>query len=48
MRDGATDKPLEKNGAQLTLRQALELLVADGKLGPGGLLVLDADGRPVP
>ena len=48
MRDGATDKPLEKDGAQLTLRQALELLVADGKLGPGGLLVLDADGRPVP
>ena len=48
MRDGATDKPLEKNGAQLTLRQALELLVADGNLGPGSLLVLDADGRPVP
>lgn len=48
MRDGATDKPLEKDGAQLTLRQALELLVADGTLGPGALLVLDADGRPVP
>ncbi|MBK9036127.1 MAG: insulinase family protein [Myxococcales bacterium] len=48
VRDGATDKPLMRGDKQLTLREALELLVADGTLGPGGLLVLDADGQPVP
>ena len=48
VRDGKTDKPLEQDGKQLTLRQALEQLVADKALGDGGLIALDADGQPVP
>lgn len=48
VRDGKTDKPLERDGKQLTLRESLDLLVADKALGAGGLIVLDADGQPVP
>lgn len=46
VRDGATDRPLEVGGKQLTLREALDKLVADQALGAGGLIVLDADGKP--
>ena len=38
----------ERDGKQLTLRESLDLLVADKALGAGGLIVLDADGQPVP
>jgi zinc protease len=47
VRDGKTDQPLMVDGKQLTLREALAKLVADGALGPGALLELDADGKPV-
>ncbi|HVV86610.1 MAG TPA: pitrilysin family protein [Kofleriaceae bacterium] len=47
-RDGGADRPLLRDGAPVTLRAALELLVREGTLGPGGLLVVDADGRPLP
>ncbi len=41
------DVPLTgPDGTQLTLRQALEKLAADGTFGRGGLLELDADGKP--
>jgi predicted Zn-dependent peptidase len=46
--DGANKKkdiPLEKDGKQLTLREALQDLVATGKLGKGDLIELDADGQ---
>jgi zinc protease len=39
------DIPLEKNGQQLTLREALQDLVATGALGKGELIELDADGQ---
>jgi predicted Zn-dependent peptidase len=39
------DIPLEKNGKQLTLREALADLVASGTLGKGELIELDADGN---
>ena len=45
VRDGASDRPLEVGGKQLTLREALDKLVADKALGAGGLIVLDADGQ---
>ncbi|HTJ44569.1 MAG TPA: pitrilysin family protein [Kofleriaceae bacterium] len=45
VRDGKTDKPLEKDGKPVTLRAALTDLAASGKLGKGGLVVLDADGQ---
>jgi len=48
VREGKEDKPLLKEGKQLTLRQALESLVAAGTLGPGALVELDADGQPKP
>ena len=48
VRDGAADRPLMVDGKQLTVREALAKLVADGALGPGGLVVLDADGKPAP
>ncbi len=48
MREGKQDVSLMKDGKQLTLRDALEGLAADGTLGKGGLVVLDADAQPVP
>ncbi|MBE7451223.1 MAG: insulinase family protein [Kofleriaceae bacterium] len=45
-RDGK-DVPFEQDGRQLTLREALDRLAAEATFGPGGLLVLDADGRPL-
>lgn len=48
IRDGGADKPLLVDGKQLTLREALAKLVADKTLGAGALVVLDADGKPVP
>ena len=48
VRDGKADQPLKRGDKQLNLREALELLVADQTLGTGGLIVLDADGQPVP
>jgi len=47
VRDGDADVPLIRDGHQLTLREALALLAGDGTLGPGGLVELDADARPV-
>lgn len=48
IRDGGVDKPLLRDGQPVTIRQALDELVKAGTLGAGGLLVLDADGKPVP
>ena len=39
------DVPLEKDGKQLTLREALADGLATGALGKGELVVLDADGK---
>jgi predicted Zn-dependent peptidase len=39
--------PYEKDGKQLTLREALEDLAKSGAVGPGGLVELDVDGKPV-
>jgi zinc protease len=39
--------PYSKNGAQLTLREALKDLAARGDVGPGGLVELDVDGNVV-
>jgi hypothetical protein len=36
-----------KDGKQLTLRESLADLAARGDVGKGGLVELDADGRPV-
>jgi hypothetical protein len=36
-----------KDGTQLTLREALSDLAQRGDVGPGGLVELDTDGRPV-
>ncbi|HEU4726823.1 MAG TPA: pitrilysin family protein [Kofleriaceae bacterium] len=41
------DVPYEKEGVQLTLREALVDLAARGDVGTGGLVELDADGRTV-
>jgi zinc protease len=41
------DVPLEKDGKQLTLREALADLAARGDVGAGGLIELDTDGRPL-
>jgi hypothetical protein len=38
---------LGKDGRQLTLRRALDELVASGRLGRGAVIDLDADGRPL-
>jgi predicted Zn-dependent peptidase len=46
--DQKKDVPLTKDGKQLTLREALTDLAARGDVGAGGLVVLDADGKPVP
>ena len=49
VRQGTADVPfVDETGKQLTLREALARLAADGTFGKGGLLVLDADGRPLP
>jgi zinc protease len=39
--------PYEKDGKQLTLREALQELAKAGTVGPGGLVELDVDGKPV-
>jgi predicted Zn-dependent peptidase len=39
--------PYEKEGKQLTLREALVDLAKTGNVGPGGLVELDVDGKPV-
>jgi predicted Zn-dependent peptidase len=39
--------PYEKDGKQLTLREALAELAKAGTVGPGGLVELDVDGKPV-
>jgi zinc protease len=41
------DQPYTKDGKQLTLREALADLAARGDVGRGGLVELDADGRPL-
>ena len=48
VREDGKDVPLMADGKQLTLRDALEKLAAERTLGPGGLLVLDPDGKPLP
>ena len=48
VRKDGKDEPLTVDGKPVTVRQALDSLVASGKLGKGGLLVVDADGVPVP
>ena len=49
VRDPATNKdvPYTKDGKQLTLREALSDLAQRGDVGPGGLIELDTDGRPL-
>lgn len=49
VRDPATNKdvPYQKDGKQLTLREALSDLAQRGDVGPGGLVELDTDGRPL-
>jgi predicted Zn-dependent peptidase len=44
-RVGDKDEPLMKDGKQVTLREALEDLSKEKKLGKGGLVILDADGK---
>ena len=39
--------PYEKDGKQLTLREALQELAKSGGVGAGGLVELDVDGKPV-
>ena len=39
--------PYQKDGKQLTLREALNELAKTGDLGTGGLVELDVDGNPV-
>jgi predicted Zn-dependent peptidase len=45
-KEGWKDVPYTKDGKQLTLREALADLAARGDVGSGGLVELDADGRP--
>jgi predicted Zn-dependent peptidase len=47
-REGTTDIPMLKDGKPVTLRQSMADLLAAGTLGKGELVVLDADGKPVP
>jgi hypothetical protein len=42
-----SDVPLLKNGSPVTLREALADLATSGNVGAGGLVELDADGRPL-
>src|SRR5262249_41487809 len=49
-KDDPADKrrpPLEQDGKQLTLREALQLLATKGDVGPGGFVELDVDGKTV-
>jgi len=39
--------PFEKDGKPVTLREALQDLAKRGDVGPGGLVELDVDGKPV-
>jgi zinc protease len=39
--------PYEKDGKQLTLREALQELAKSSSVGPGGLVELDVDGKPL-
>jgi zinc protease len=48
VREDGKDAPLVLDGKPVTLREALAKLAADGTLGKGGLLQLDADGKPAP
>ncbi|MDX2092113.1 MAG: pitrilysin family protein [Kofleriaceae bacterium] len=45
VRSGEKDVPYEKDGKQLTLREALSDLAVRAELGQGGLVELDADGN---
>ena len=45
-RDGK-DVPYEKDGKQLTLREALADLAVRAEIGQGGLVELDTDGNPL-
>ena len=47
VRDGKQDVPLVEDGKPVTLRAVLAKAAADGTFGKGGLVVLDADGKPV-
>ncbi|HVK85817.1 MAG TPA: pitrilysin family protein [Kofleriaceae bacterium] len=47
VRKGKEDVPYEKDGKQLTLREALADLAARGDVGQGGLVELDTDGNPI-
>ncbi len=48
VRQDKQDVPLLVDGKPVTLREALAKLAVDETFGKGGLLVLDADGRPLP
>ncbi|MGE3763682.1 MAG: M16 family metallopeptidase, partial [Kofleriaceae bacterium] len=45
--DTKKDEPYQKDGKQLTLREALTDLAARGDVGAGGLVELDTDGQPL-
>jgi len=45
--DAKKDEPLVKDGKPLTLLDALKDLAVSGTLGPGGLVILDADAHVV-
>jgi len=45
-REGKDNKPLMRDGKQVTLLEALQDLAAKGTLGKGELVVLDVDGKP--
>jgi zinc protease len=45
--DTKKDEPYQKDGKQLTLRDALAELATRGDVGAGGLVELDPDGKPV-
>jgi hypothetical protein len=45
-REGKDNKPLMRDGKQVTLLEALQDLAAKGTLGKGDLVVLDTDGKP--
>ncbi len=47
VREGTKDVPYQKDGKQLTLREALADLAARGDVGQGGLVELTTDGLPV-
>ncbi len=45
-REGKDNKPLMRDGKQVTLLESLQDLAAKGTLGKGELVVLDVDGKP--